>query len=122
MWNIHGTGLSKQNHKLYIQYDTGLCERIDPETLCQFTGLYDKNGKEVYEGDVVKCWEPYFDYGGIKDEEFIKKVHYDENMYIIPCHTTISYEVIGNIYDNPELIESQWSTYSQSYYYSFLSE
>lgn len=90
---------------------------IDKETLGQFTGLIDKNGKEVYEGDIVKIktlqgivtWHPngYFcihtykcdisevSYTAIGDMvDYLHKDLYDDGL-----------EVIGNIHDNPELLK-----------------
>jgi uncharacterized phage protein (TIGR01671 family) len=68
--------------------------------LMQFTGLHDKHGKEIFEGDVVRFW------GGkghiIYFETYAQfKIQYGENDLFDIDHTT---EIIGNIYENPELI------------------
>ena len=76
--------------------------------LMQYTGLHDKNGKEIYEGDIVKVT--------YKNETEIFEVRYDEEntcfrMYYkdlkfldFAIEEVDLYEVIGNIYDNPELL------------------
>ena len=89
------------------------CYKVDPETVGQFTGLVDKNGKKVFEDDVVViCYET-------DGEDFseTKRVHFNEQeccwypMRWNECceycdhYTEVkSIEVIGNIHDNPELI------------------
>lgn len=92
---------------------------IHPETVGQFTGLKDKNGVEIYEGDIVTaCWydyeEPNHDMTGIVEftegwmsywiADYDKKEFSELNGQGY-CHWTI--EVIGNIYDNPELMEGE---------------
>lgn len=79
----------------------------------QFTGLHDKNGREIYEGDVVKV------YGFSKVT--VGKVIYEDYYFTLDgfCDTgtdrpemafsegefEVNYEVIGNIHENPELLE-----------------
>lgn len=92
---------------------------IDPDTLGQFTGLNDRNGKEIYEGDIVKfhfmtsnsCSTKLF-----PTEKFFGKITTDKynllsifsNGMKIHIENAIKYgEIIGNIHDNPELLEGK---------------
>lgn len=88
---------------------------VDRETVGQFTGLTDKNGKRIFEGDIVAV--KLEDSNG-EDWQEIKKVHYNskeccwypmrwnEECEFCEGWTEIkSIEVIGNIHDNPELLE-----------------
>jgi len=77
--------------------------------LMQYTGLKDKNGKEIYEGDIVKGWI-YDEYDEEKDK-YDKVFWHDEycGFYIDYIEEYRLYElrdaeIIGNIYENPELI------------------
>ena len=64
--------------------------------IMQYTGLKDKNGVEIYEGDIVDVQYNY-----------IKKcvVAFNDGKYNIAAYKTSSCEVIGNIYENLELLE-----------------
>ena len=76
--------------------------------LMQFTGLKDKNGKEIYEGDIVK-WEDTIDDGyGCGYLTTIREIVTFGGGAYNPISTMPSkyFEVIGNIYENPELLKS----------------
>ena len=94
-------------------YIARTCYEIDPETVCQFTGLYDNNGSKIFEGDIVEGNSEYFTY-----THPYGKVVYDGGQYLISFDDVLEdieclgawandVEIIGNIYDNPELLEGR---------------
>lgn len=82
-------------------------DHVDPATLGQYTGLKDKNGKKVFEGDIIRKTNE-----GRHPQIFTANIRtnfrVNEEVYYSPCdHFTESceYEIIGNIHDNSELLE-----------------
>lgn len=80
----------------------------DDIILMQFTGLHDKNGKEIYEGDIVNCIDTN---PAIFEVKFIEGGFCCTSNNILPFDINSFYpsigcriEVIGNIYENPELM------------------
>ena len=96
-------------------YDAG-DEWTESCILLQYIGLKDKNGKEIYEGDILeydgeKCphckkliydnHELYTITWNIKDASFVCE---NEDNFMSPCIWHIDMIIIGNIYENPELL------------------
>ena len=72
-------------------------EETDRHILMQYTGLKDKNGKEIYEGDILDATWGYR--GEVEMDTFL--------MATLECTISDDVEVIGNIYENPELLEEK---------------
>lgn len=108
-----------ENTKHYIVFDMptdwGLPNRhlmaeIDPETLCQYTGVKDKNGNRIWENDIIKHeisdtigtvkWYQEDYVGWCVDDTIIDEQQFTDEMWN-EC------EVIGNIFDNPELLKGE---------------
>ncbi|EAD9205009.1 hypothetical protein AOU57_12440 [Listeria monocytogenes] len=96
----------------YIAYDVNevgsfvyisRSEKVDPETVGQYTGLKDKNGKKIFEGD-VGWYEHNECYGVVKFEEG-KFLYVWENIAEDLWEVADDIEICGNIHENPELME-----------------
>ena len=96
-------------------------KEVIPETVGQYTGLTDKNGKKIFEGDIVKCTDTINDFEFNAVVEFgnpngeynwgyqLKFISGEDSNFDILCwvdmeETGAYIEIIGNIHDNPELL------------------
>ncbi len=96
-----GTGISAMQHAA-----------VDPNTIGQFTGMTDKNGKKIFEGDILK-----FSYTGenkgvegmetvvFKNGKFGVEWGWHRELVALDGFANTTMAVIGNIHDNPELVE-----------------
>lgn len=99
----------------YISNKAGIATAFEviPETIGQYTGLIDKNGKRIFEGDIVKCTSRF-------DAKDMVVIFETAEFHLVDCQKyknyteccgyrhfgTLETEVIGNIHDNPELVEA----------------
>ena len=101
VWSDGSASIDKEPTEASVLY------AVDPETVGQYTGLTDKDGKKIFEGDIVKA------YNICGEEEGIGVVHWSKlfaawhyaNNKCMYGGDIASYEIIGNITDNPELIK-----------------
>ncbi len=87
-------------------------EEVHPSSIGQFTGLHDRNGKEIYEGDILKRYNKqgktmHVNWFG---PQFGCVQHWDGvdgegSWYPLDNYDMCQWEIVGNIHDNPELID-----------------
>ena len=97
-----------QTHSIDLQGST-----VEENSVGQFTGLTDKNGRKIFEGDIVKT-----SHGG---STYYAKIEWDDGSFWVTNHdiqmpsyisevSKTYLEVIGNIHDNPDLLEeNKWN-------------
>ena len=84
------------------------------DLITQFTGLQDKNRKDIYEGDIIRCFKTYYS----TPIEHLGQVVFEKGAFLVGSDTMPDYymtfieldsdwgiEIVGNIYENPELLE-----------------
>ena len=89
--------------------------KVDPSTVGQFTGLLDRNGKEIFEGDIVRYGEFIYHviefkhgmFGYTLMDGWFVGYGGNTNFTFNPLDKSKEHEVIGNVFDNPELITNQ---------------
>lgn len=119
-WN--GKSMILQEHSLWhllgeiMRFRDLGAELIPGYVLMQYTGLKDKNGKEIYEGDIVKWFHGSEDIGIVEymclEEQTFGwmemayfGIHLRDSNEITTFQYDDEYEVVGNIYENPELLK-----------------
>ena len=107
--NWHIGLLAKSGNGWYISNSAGipLAYEVIPSTVGQYTGLTDKNGNKIFEGDIVQgAWETIFAvYYDSNYLQYRAKVKDDYTREIDYYGNSTQIEVIGNIYDNPESLK-----------------
>lgn len=118
-WWVEGD-LIHEPYGTVIQYyedeikDKGNCAKIskkkrikvvvDSETVCEYTGLADKNGRKIFEGDIVKIGLEYYEVWWNCDSSSITLSSENESRGLYLSHNE-TIEVTGNVFDNSELLE-----------------
>ncbi len=111
------------NNKLQMAYwyEGAMAVSVDADKVTWYTGLRDKNGKEIWEGDILKLYIYDTVYAIVKFGEYCGMDFYDlpnygfytksvsDDMDMRPLVESKDKEVIGNIYENPELISKSKS-------------
>ena len=109
-WQDYGEG-----HR-YMLYDRGDLEEFfgaakgDP--VMQYTGIKDKNGKEIYEGDIIvrklpPPWDNHIAVVEFNPLTAMFTIKREDGEYSDYCISDDDWEVIGNIYENPELLKNE---------------
>ena len=106
-YDTFGGDIKSQIHPVELE-PTQQGGRVDSTTIGQFTGLVDRNGKRVFEGDIIHVdnyddgWNSMVEFKGGAFAVDVEGKEYD---YTAIGWLEYEVEIIGNIHDNPELVE-----------------
>lgn len=107
---VEGGFIPSLNGKRFYVGNMFECVEIIPETRCEYTGLTDKNGTKIFERDIVKVSN--------MGSTYYARIEWDNSSFWVVNHdiqipnylgeiSKTYLEVVGNIHDNPELLEGE---------------
>ena len=103
---VYGDLNQLQDSTIIHWYNNGcrVADEVDPSTVCQYTGLKDKNGKRIFEGDVVRRETDYYGKHKVYDEPVVWEDDIEKGFLGEPytsgyCIHGGNWEVIGSIHD-----------------------
>jgi uncharacterized phage protein (TIGR01671 family) len=96
--------------RTYGGREHGQVNAVNEKTVGQYTGLTDKNGKKIFEGDILDCGDrvvyvKWHEICGTWDCDFVRYKGVRCSNGITPVEWKYRAEIIGNIHDNPELLK-----------------
>lgn len=98
----YGT-IKRKAYEIFFEISPNKWVGVIPETVGQFTGVFDKNGKEIYEGDILLMEPNLYNEVGIQNGCF-GYVGENDGKLLPFCDYNVTEEIAGNIHDNTELI------------------
>lgn len=103
-WVYGGVRQGKGDFSMIYENETYEKRTVYTDTVCQYIGLKDKNGKEIYEGDILRG--EFYGYPFDCIETFTVKWHKADAGFLANYFNNAKCKVIGNIFDNPELLDA----------------
>lgn len=96
---VYGWLVMESNGTSWISrhFHKGEWEQVNPETVGQFTGLHDKDGQDIYEGDLVRCWGGGYEQGYWEHDMVIEIKDMISDCFMMGEHEFL--KVIGNIHE-----------------------
>ena len=114
---VTGYLIGNETSKKYITLVGSHCKEVIPETVGQYTGLKDKNGNKIFEGDYIVCsqeiqgnWiDKHIEIGYVEMKHGAFGLHRKQGYYrpFKDWLEDYEYEVLGNIHDNPDLLKGE---------------
>jgi uncharacterized phage protein (TIGR01671 family) len=111
---VYGSYIQKDDEAFIYDWENKWEVPVDISTVGQYTGLKDKNGKEIYEGDIIEYDTDFM--GKPDNDELRYQVTFSNGSFVLASLDTgyddyrvvylhnLGFSVIGNIYENPELV------------------